>query len=110
MGKLARILRTVFVTAFVAATAAHAAVATEMSLGMSMGGMEGMADCEGCPTDEGQDPSCSQICVTSLAAICPPATMIASGPGMVSATTPAREVDGAIGPPDPFPPRVVILS
>lgn len=111
MSNLARILAVVFLAAFAAGTAAHAAAATDMSLKMSMSGMDGaMPDCQGCPGDDGQASACDQFCVTTLAAICPPATAELPHVAALVFSLPAEPSDGRTGPPDPYPPRTTFLS
>ncbi|TIM31410.1 MAG: hypothetical protein E5Y63_07190 [Mesorhizobium sp.] len=110
MSKLARILAFVFLAAFAAGTAAHSAASTDMSLKMSMSGMDGgMSDCQDCPNDDGQV-ACDQFCVTSMAAICPPAAAeLPHVAGIVSLPT-AAPSDGRTGPPEPYPPRTTFLN
>jgi hypothetical protein len=112
MSKLARILAIVFLAAFAAGTAAHAAAATDMSLKMSMATMDdgGMADCRDCPGDDGQASECDQFCMTTLSAICPPATAELPHVAPLVPSLPAEPSDGRTGPPDPYPPRSTFLS
>lgn len=111
MRNLARILAVVFLAAFAAGTAAHAAAATDMSLKMSMATMnDGMADCHDCPGDDGQASACDQFCVTTLSAICPPATEELPHVAALASSLPAEPSDGRTGPPDPYPPRTIFLS
>ena len=112
MSKLTRILAVVFLAAFAAGTAAHAAAATDMSLKMSMATMDdgGMADCQDCPGDGGQASACDQFCVTTLSAICPPATAELPHVAALVSSPPAEPSDGRTGPPDPYPPRTTFLS
>lgn len=107
MSKLARILAVVFLAAFAAGTAAHAAAATDMSLKMSMSGMDDgeMADCQDCPGDDAQASACDQFCITTLAAICPPALAELLHVADVASSPPEEPSDGRTGPPDPYPPR-----
>ncbi len=110
MSKLVRILAVVFLAAFAAGSAAHAAAATDMSLKMSMATMDdgGMTDCQDCPGDDAQASSCDQFCMTTLAAICPPAsTDLPNIPNVVAIRTAVTPSDRA-GPPDPYPPRSIL--
>ena len=109
MSKLARILAVVFLAAFAAGTAAHAAASTDMSLKMSMSAMDGsMPDCQDCPGDDGQESACDQFCVTTLAAICPPAAAELPQVAVLVFLPPAEPSDGRTGPPDPYPPRTIL--
>ncbi|MFU0503816.1 hypothetical protein [Pseudaminobacter sp. NGMCC 1.201702] len=112
MNRLVRVLAVVFLAAFAAGTAAHAAAATNMSLKMSMATMDdgGMADCQDCPGDDAQATACDQFCVTTLAAICPPAATEHPHVAASVSSPPAERSDGRTGPPDPYPPRTTLLS
>lgn len=112
MSKVARILAAVLLAVFAAGTGAHAAAATDMSLKMSMASMDdcGMSDCQDCPGDETQGSACDQVCVTTLAAICPPAAAELPHVGGVVSSPFAKPSDGRTGPPDPYPPRTTFLS
>ena len=110
MSKLARILSVVFLAAFAAGSAAHAAAATDMSVKMSMLTMDdgGMTDCQDCPHDDSQASACDQFCVTTLAAICPPAAAELPHVAGIVSSPPAKPSDGRTGPPDPYPPRSIL--
>ncbi|MBS3651864.1 hypothetical protein KEU06_24965 [Pseudaminobacter sp. 19-2017] len=110
MSRLVRILAVVLLAAYAAGSVAHVAAATDMSLKMSMATMDdgGMADCQDCPGDDGQASACDQFCVTTLAAICPPAgTDLPNVTNVVAART-AGPHGGHAGPPDPHPPRTIL--
>lgn len=109
MSRFVRILAVIFLAAFAAGTAAHAAAATGMSVKMSMATMDdgGMADCQDCPSDDGQASACDQFCVTTLTAICPPAGADLPNVTNVVAIRTAGPPGGHAGPPDPYPPRTI---
>jgi hypothetical protein len=112
MDRLARIFAIVLLAVFAAGTVAHAANVTSMSLAMSPTAMADgdMGDCDGCPPgDDGKASLCGQICLAPFAAI-----LVAAGlelPVMTAdiAASPAEEIAGRTGPPDPAPPRTIVL-
>lgn len=110
MSKLVRILTVAFLAAFAAGTAGHAAAATDMSIKMSMATMDdgGMADCQDCPGDKAQASACDQFCMTTLAAICPPAAAELPYVAGIVSSPPTESSEGLTGPPDPHPPRTIL--
>jgi hypothetical protein len=113
MDRLARILAVVLLAVFAAGTIAHGASATSMSLAMSHDAMAGgdMGDCDGCPPgDDGKASLCGQVCLAPFAAI--PAAVSIELPLVAAemAASPLQEMVGRTGPPDPSPPRTIILN
>ena len=110
MCKLVRILAVVFLAAFAAGSAAHSAAATDMSLKTSMATMDdgGMTDYQDCPGDDAQASSCDQFCMTTLAAICPPAGTDLPNVTNIVAIPTAGPPSGHAGPLDPYPPRSIL--
>jgi hypothetical protein len=110
MNKVARILTCVLVAVFMAGTAAHGAITTGMSLEMSKAAMDdgGMPDCQDCPGDDQQASVCSQFCITTLIAICPPPSGGLPHVAAIVPSLPAEVSYGRIGPPDPYPPRFIL--
>ncbi|RUV29996.1 MAG: hypothetical protein EOQ80_05130 [Mesorhizobium sp.] len=82
-----------------------------MSLAMSHDAMAGgdMGDCDGCPPEDGKASLCCQVCLASFAAL--PATVGIELPLVAAelAASPLKEIVGRTGPPDPSPPRTIIL-
>jgi hypothetical protein len=112
MDKLARILAIVLLAAFAASTVAHAANVTRMSLAMSPATMAGgdMDDCEGCPPgDDGKVSLCGQVCFAPFAAIPAAAGIELPLVTVGVASCPLQAFDGLASPPDPSPPRTIIL-
>jgi hypothetical protein len=122
MDRLSRILAIVLLAMFAAGTVAHGARATSMSLAMSHdalagGGMAGgdmagedMGDCDGCPPgDDGKVPLCSQFCLAPFAALPVAVGVELSIVAAETAASPLNEMVGRTGPPDPSPPRTIIL-
>jgi hypothetical protein len=113
MDRLARIFAIVLLAVFAAGTIAHGASTTRMSLAMSHGTMAGgdMGDCDGCPPgDDGKASLCGQVCLAPFAAI--PAAVSIELPLVRAgiAVSPLKEIVGRTGPPDPSPPRTIILN
>ncbi len=108
----ARILLIVLLAAFAAGTilesAAAAAMAAQMTLAKS-GTMDG-SGCDGC-TDNGRNmPDCDFVCVA-------PVFAMSNAPGtpqpvaeVTAADAMVPGVAGRTGPPDPFPPRIIVLN
>lgn len=108
MGNVVRLLAFLFLAAFAAATLAPAAEAAAMAVEMAdSGGCDG---CPGCPGDDGDPPLCDQACMTSLPAL--PASLAVTVPAAArhveAGTSPSPA--GWSGPPDPSPPKVLLLS
>lgn len=111
MATLVRALLIALVAAFAVGTVAHSASVTVMDVEMALSSADmGMSDCQGCPDADGQTPSCDSICVTPVMAVLP--SIRAGLPPATSCTVcfEVRSVAGHTGPPDPYPPRSIILS
>jgi hypothetical protein len=99
-------------TAFAAATVAQTAAAAAMSAKMALAGAGGMEmnDCKDCPDAGKKMASCAAICASPL--------MILSDLNVVTALFAGHAPDGVVGqsihgfsgPPDPYPPRSIVLS
>lgn len=111
MAMFVRALLFVLVAAFASGTVAHAANATSMDLTMALESADtDMPDCQGCPDDGSRLPSCDTVCVTPFVAVIPVAAAdmpVIHSPLAIPAV---RQVVGRTGPPDPYPPRSIILS
>ncbi|MCA1404297.1 hypothetical protein I6F26_16545 [Ensifer sp. IC3342] len=112
MDRLVRIFAIVLLAVFAMGSVAHAANATGMSLTMSAAAMadEDMGDCDGCPPgDDGKASLCAQFCLATFIAV-PAATELELPILAVDlATLSAEEIAGRTGPPDPPPPRTIVL-
>jgi hypothetical protein len=113
MDRLARILAVVLLAVFTAGTIAHGASVTSMALAMSPAAMTGgdMSDCDACPPgDDGKAQICGAACLVPFAAI--PAAVDIELPLVAAeiAASPLKEIVGRTGPPDPSPPRTIILN
>lgn len=111
MATLVRALLIALVAAFAVGTVAHSASVTVMDVEMALSSADmGMSDCQGCPDADGQALSCDSICVTPVMAVLP--SIRTSLPPATSCTAcfEVRSVAGRTGPPDPYPPRSIILS
>jgi len=101
----------ILLAAFALGTVVHAASTTSMSIDMTLAGAGGtnMADCEGCSDDCGNLPSCDGGCATPLfATMMADASTGPEGAGGIGAMT--RSFLGAAAPPDPYPPRSIIIT
>ncbi|ASY65689.1 hypothetical protein SJ05684_b47070 (plasmid) [Sinorhizobium sojae CCBAU 05684] len=112
MTQLIRLLAVVLVALLAAGTVVHTQKATAMSAAVSTAVMTDadMDDCDECPpADEGRASSCIDFCLGSFAAI--PATALVELPFTTpdSAVSSSDDLDGRAVPPDPFPPRSIIL-
>jgi hypothetical protein len=112
MDRLARIFVIVLLSVFAAGTSVRGASATSMSLAMSHDAMAGgdMGDCDGCPPgDDGKAPLCSQLCLAPFAALPAAAGVELSIEAAETVTSPLKAMVGHTAPPDPSPPRTIIL-
>jgi hypothetical protein len=112
MDSLARILAIVLLAVFAAGTVAHGASATSMALAMSPAAMAsgGMGDCDKCPPgDDGKVLFCSQFCLAPFAAIPAAAGVELLFAAAEVTASPLQVMVGRTGPPDPSPPRIIIL-
>lgn len=110
MCKFIRMLTIALLVVFAAGTVANAAGATSMSLQMSAIEMGAMGDCQGCPSDDGKSLACEQACMVPLIAIAPVAGIELPAAQTEVAVSPVKESAGHTGPPQPYPPRTIILS
>ncbi|RFC63828.1 hypothetical protein DY251_20645 [Mesorhizobium denitrificans] len=69
-----------------------------------------MGDCQDCPSDTGNSLACDQACVVPLIAIAPVAGINLPAAQIDVAVSPVKESAGRTGPPQPYPPRTIILS
>jgi hypothetical protein len=113
MRRSVRIFVIMLLAAFVAGTAFQLSAAAAMSSKMSMAALAGdmeMGDCENCPdTDDGAG-ACANPCV--MASMMLPVSPQVTGPairGEVYVPIPFS-LAGRLTPPDPYPPRSIILS
>lgn len=91
----------------------HGAQGSEMAAKMisTTADMPMPDDCDDCGGDDGMDPAaCTAICASSAPAILPiKAVIIAQG--RAGRTTFARSApSGSSGPPEPYPPRLSIIT
>lgn len=112
MGRLARVLVIVLLAAFAAGTVVHAAVVTSMSVKMALADPSSadMADCQGCSGDDGEAPVCDLDCVTPLVASITDGALGHAALVSDIAVALDRIISGRTGPPDPHPPRTIVLS
>jgi hypothetical protein len=104
-----RIFAIVLLAVFAAGTVVHAANVTSMSLARSPTAMADgdMGDCDGCPPgDDGKASLCGQICLAPFAVISAAAVAVMAAD---VAASPAEEITGRAGLPDPPPPRTIVL-
>ena len=115
MTRLARVFVVALIAVFAAWSVAHVASATTMTLEMAAADGEAMdmADCDACTSGElGDEASlaCDVVCVSpALADLATTSQAFAPAPVASQATWPVHEVDGRTHPPDPYPPRSVLL-
>jgi hypothetical protein len=112
MAKYVRILTILVLAVFAAGSVVHAENAASMNAKMTLAAIDsgGMGDCQDCP-DGGDDMQpCDNLCVSPILAVVPSGQ--AGLPEVETATESfvPRDVAGRTGPPDPYPPRSIILS
>lgn len=108
-----RIFMVTLLATFVAGTIFQLSAAAAMSSKMSMAALAGdmeMGDCEDCPDTDDGAAVCVKPCV--MASMILPAWPQVAGPairGEIYVSIPCS-LAGRLSPPDPYPPRSVILS
>jgi hypothetical protein len=113
MAKFVRMTVIALLAMFAASTVVHAASATGMSLEMAMADDSGMdmADCVGCD-DDGSGPdglACDILCVAPMVGLLDSSAASDDiAPSSVLKPVAAYTFSGRTGPPDPFPPRVLL--
>jgi hypothetical protein len=113
MRRSVRIFVIMLLATFVAGTAFQLPAAAAMSSKMSMAALAGdmeMGDCEDCPdTDDGAG-TCMNPCV--MASMMLPVSPQVTGPAIrgVAYESAPYSLNGRLNPPDPYPPRSIILS
>lgn len=108
----ARIFVALLVLAFAAGSVMQVAQATDITIKMSeMAPSAGaMADCDGCGDDGKDETTCSPDCVApAMAVFAASKVLVRSAKDRVT-FPPANVLVGRSGPPDPHPPRTLVLS
>jgi hypothetical protein len=108
MHALARILAMVLLATFAAGSVANAWNATSMSLAMSAAAMDDEGDCTGYPEDDGTAGTCDLAGVDLFAILLPETGFPPLRADIAGAV--AERSHGHTGPPEPYPPRITILS
>lgn len=116
MKPLMRVLVIAFAALFAASTVAHAVSMTVMSVKMGLAADAGpmdMTDCDGCGSGGSDDESaaaCDMICAPPFVATFDIGKAFQPlNPGIID-TPRVSGLTGYTGPPDPYPPRSLILS
>lgn len=115
MSRLARTLLVALLAVFAASVVVHAASATTMAVKMALadGGAMDMADCDGCGSGDAGDksgPPCDIVCIAPFVATVNAETAPAFPMSATAVTWVSRDFAGRTGPPDPYPPRTLILN
>lgn len=109
MKQFGRIFIVLLLTAFVVGTVANVASATAMTIAMSDTVDTEMVDCDGC-NNEDESSFCDSTCVVPLSVL-----LNSDKPNQPSRLDTAYfafvgDGDSYTGPPDPYPPRLIILK
>lgn len=115
MKGLAHFLAAVLVALFAAGSVVHTVGAAVTDLKMAVAAADGMnmPDCEGCGTGGGDDPAsiCDIPCITPALAALDVAAAIPRPISVAAQSVPTdHSLTGRTGPPDPYPPRPLVLS
>lgn len=112
MARYVRIFMILVLAAFAAGTVVHAANAATMSAKMTLAAIDGagMGGCQDCPDGSDKLPPCDNVCMSPILAVVP-----SGQPSLPVAETTTESLVfqseiGRTGPPDPYPPRSIILS
>lgn len=112
MVSFARIVLIVVLAAFAAGTVVHAANAATMNAKMTIAAINGadMGDCQDCPDGNDNMPPCDNVCISPILAVVPSDQPSLPGAETTTESLVLESVAGRSGPPDPYPPRSIILS
>lgn len=109
---LRRLLFIAVLATYVAGLGVSAAGATAMAGAMAMGVAGEMGDCQGCDPAGGDEPAsaCDIPCLTPMVATLVPEVALWAPPPMQASDVAGFSFGGRTSPPDPSPPRSLILS
>ena len=109
MARYVRIFMIVVLAAFAAGTITHAAT---MSMKMTLAAIDGagMGDCKDCPGSKGDVQPCDNACLSPILGVVPSGQPSLPGAETTTESLVLQSVVGRTGPPDPYPPRSIILS
>lgn len=115
MSRLASTLLAALLVVFTASGVVHAASATTMAVKMALadGGAMDMAGCDGCGSGDAGDksgPPCDMVCIAPFVATVNAETEPAFPMSATAVSWVSRDFAGRTGPPDPYPPRSLVLS
>lgn len=112
MARYVHIFMIVVLAAFAAGTITHAVNAATMSMKMTLAAIDGadMGDCKDCPDSKGGVQPCDNACVSPILAVVPSSQPSLPGAETSTQSLVLQSVAGRTGPPDPYPPRTIILS
>lgn len=112
MARWVRSLAILLLAAFAVGTVVHAAVAATMSAEMTLAVIDGadMANCQDCPDGNDSMPPCDNVCVSPILAVVPSGQPSLPGVEATTESPVLQSATGRTGPPDPYPPRSIILS
>lgn len=112
MATYVRIFMIVVLAAFAAGTITHAVNAATMSTKMTLAAIDGadMGDCQDCPGGKGDVQPCDYACLSPILGVVPSGQPSLPGAETTTESLVLQSVAGRTGPPDPYPPRSIILS
>jgi len=112
MARYVRIFMIMMLAAFAAGTVVHAANAATMSAKMTLAVIDGadMGDCQDCADGNDNMPPCDNVCISPILAVVPSGQVSLPGAETTTESPVLQSVTGRTGPPDPYPPRSIILS
>lgn len=112
MANYVRIFMIVMLAAFAAGTVTHAASAVSMTMKMTLAAIDGadMGDCKDCPGGKGDVQPCDKACLSPILGVVPSGQPSLPDAETTTESLVLQNVAGRTGPPDPYPPRSIILS
>lgn len=107
-----RLLFIVVLATYVAGLGVFAASTTAMAGNMVLGGAGEMGDCQGCDPSGGDDPAsaCDTPCLPHLMATLSPDTAFSAPLPEQACNAAGDRFASRTGPPDPSPPRSIVLN
>jgi len=112
MARHVRILTILILAVFAAGSVVHAANAASMNIKMALAAIDGanMGDCQDCPDGGDNIQPCDNVCVFPILAVVPSGQFDLPGAETAPESLVHHSVAGRTGPPDPYPPRSIMLS
>lgn len=110
--RVVMVVMVVVLWAFAAGLVANVVSSATMSTTMALAAIDSadMGDCQDCLEGNGDMPSCYNACVSPILAVVPSAQPSLPEAETTTESPVLQSVTERTGPPDPYPPKSIILS